>query len=723
MSKIRFAESTEPTTPPSGKVYMYADSSDNQIKQKTDDGVVVTLSASATTPTTIITVAATGGDYTSIKTAVDSITDASSSNRYSVTVAPGVYTEAPITMKNYVDVIASSSQFSTKITASTTGTALFTGSGLNTLQGFILNGVTGNAAVLVDTASYAMNVKNCTIYNCQYGLHCTDGLITAKQITTAPLGSMTSLFYANGGTIQLLDATLQGTASITTYGKVDSGGVLSAHGCYINGSAITTGFENDASTLVLSSVLLDSMTTAVHLKNVSHTQTTGLVLGDNATTHVKADHTTAVIHLDSGTANRDKMDLIAGYSDEIMFFQDDKEGDQGMACWGEFAVGRPENGKETVLGEGDSYTRGMLVYTFNGSTYTDVSTEAKSPSGSTFAMPGLLANNAIYVGSDLQNGSYLKFYGIKCAIETAAVLGGGEIVAEYWNGAWVEFDTMSTQSGNNYYPYGKALFERTGSEQIRNDKVMLDDWAVTDPPSTGTSRYWIRYRIKTAITTAPIFQQFKLHTNRYEVNADGFAEYFGASRPVGVLPWGINSAKAWASSPSDQDLFYLNSTNGATFDLGVGRTENNMAPGNVDKIGIRVLLPYGMDTSCPINVEVYWVGSSATAGDVVWRISSGTNSIGDGVGTTAGAAPTTITDEYYDTVTEAVGANENGIVKLTTFTFRFPTAKSRQASGGGDLISIAICSDGSTGTDTYPGNRFIDQVRATYSKWCEGGHS
>jgi len=51
----------------------------------------------------VIVVAKSGGDYTSVQTAIDSITDADAANAYLVWVAPGVYSEM-VTMKPHVHV-------------------------------------------------------------------------------------------------------------------------------------------------------------------------------------------------------------------------------------------------------------------------------------------------------------------------------------------------------------------------------------------------------------------------------------------------------------------------------------------------------------------------------------------------------------------------------------------------------------------------------------------
>jgi len=404
-------------------------------------------------------------------------------------------------------------------------------------------------------------------------------------------------------------------------------------------------------------------------------------------------------------------------------YNNDKEGDEGFHIIKECHVGCPEQGKESALGQGDSYTRGMLVYTWNGSTYTDVSDEAKSISGPTFGA-GTADGDAIYVSSDLQdNTDYLQFYGIKADVTTALVEGTGRIAVERWNGTiWEEFGHMSCQSAPPILPFADKIFERTGSEQVRFGLCMLEDWVKHDPISSGTPRWWVRFRNEGAITTAPVFEQYKVHSSRFEVNSDGWLEYFGKARPLGTLPWSIDDIKAWSSSPPNQDLYVLNSTNGADYDIGVGRSENSLQPNVRDRVSVGVPTPFDLDSSCNIVIEIYWMGTSATAGDIQWRLSSGISSLGDTVGIDQGSAPTTLKSEHTEDNIEAVGTGEDGIFKRTEFLVPVRSCIPRDIDGISDIISISIIRDGNDVADDYPGVVNIYNIRASYYKWSEGGH-
>jgi hypothetical protein len=97
----------------------------------------------------VITVAKSGGDFTSIQAALTSITDASATNGYLIRVAPGVYSER-VTMKPYVD-IEGSGEAVTKITYPTDKTLV----GANDAE----------ARFLTIELAATSNADNCAISN------------------------------------------------------------------------------------------------------------------------------------------------------------------------------------------------------------------------------------------------------------------------------------------------------------------------------------------------------------------------------------------------------------------------------------------------------------------------------------------------------------------------------------------------------------------------------
>ena len=307
-----------------------------------------------------------------------------------------------------------------------------------------------------------------------------------------------------------------------------------------------------------------------------------------------------------GTTAIDKLNFVSG-AQLYGIIIDDKEDDEGVNILGELHVGIPEIGAESVLGEGDSYTRGMLVYTETElNVFTDVSDIAASASASTFTFPGVVADNSIYFASTLNNsGGFLKHYGIKAKIDTAATIGAGEIIAEYWNGsAWTEFNGCTSESNPGFLKFAKNYFNQTGSYHIKYNPYITDNWTANDPMSLGTNYYWIRYRIATAITTSPAIQQTKLHTNRAEYNTDGTYESHGDARTYKKLV--VDAVRPLEGNMQNASIY-------VDENVGVG-LENNRFTTAPDLLGISFELPEDCDTSAPLIFV--WKGKFASTGNV-----------------------------------------------------------------------------------------------------------
>ncbi len=83
------------------------------------------------------------GKFTSIKAAMDSITDASQTNLYSVEVAPGVYVEPPMVLKSYVSLLSIAGYTQTTILPTAPTNTIITAESTSTLEGFQILGATG----------------------------------------------------------------------------------------------------------------------------------------------------------------------------------------------------------------------------------------------------------------------------------------------------------------------------------------------------------------------------------------------------------------------------------------------------------------------------------------------------------------------------------------------------------------------------------------------------
>jgi pectin methylesterase-like acyl-CoA thioesterase len=99
----------------------------------------------------IITVSTKGGDFTSIKDAVDSITDSSDSNRYTVSIGAGDYYEDTIVMKPYINI--KGQDRTTRILPKTSTQHIFIGSDFSTVISCLVTGAGPGYAAFYHSSS------------------------------------------------------------------------------------------------------------------------------------------------------------------------------------------------------------------------------------------------------------------------------------------------------------------------------------------------------------------------------------------------------------------------------------------------------------------------------------------------------------------------------------------------------------------------------------------
>jgi len=139
------------------------------------------------------------------------------------------------------------------------------------------------------------------------------------------------------------------------------------------------------------------------------------------------------------------------------------------------------------------------VFTYNGSSYTDVTLEAQSPAGTSFSILGA-SSHYLYVGNDS------KFDMAIFDVDTAGSLGA--LTWQYYNGsAWTEFIPASAryQLDPDDDEGGQYDFSEDGAEIFPAN--LLSDWA-TDAINSET-KYWVR--VSTAsVTTAPTIKRVQM---------------------------------------------------------------------------------------------------------------------------------------------------------------------------------------------------------------------
>ncbi len=693
---------------------------------------------------------ATGSEglpYLTVKAAMDSITDSADDNRYNVIVAPGVYIEDnPINLKPYTNMIGDG-VFS-KLSATNVSQPLISAVSFGTMAGITLDGASNSSAIIIDKPGI-VGITQLTVINCKDGIELDNASaqVTLKDISIlSTTGPVDNALHCKAGTAYCTNFETPFNASVeevilaegsdsVVYGNIMtalspnvSGALVARDGGRINWSNVKTGGSSPVARMPICLHADGGVLTLTDV-NLSWANS-GIVVDNGGSAHIVALQTfncnTALYAVSGAEVNDleifggrvvqsanydlysysslntirfagitlDESKMVYDGSDIVGAHISTRPGDEGFGIIGELHVGSPEQGKETVLGEGDSYTRGLLAYTYNGSTYTDISDDVKSNTGSTFTFPNDSVDTAIYLASDLivnNADDYHKSYGMKMSLTTPQ--SGGSIVGEYYNGAsWVEFAHMTMESGGDYHRRANDLFiVEAGSYQVRYNPFISEDWTATDDPSVDANdRYWVRYRIATTPDTLPVFEQWKLHSNRSEINADGYAEEMGDARAYITIPVPWSTFKDAGGNLSNQDLWFTTNTRAGM--------ANNEYTTNGHTVGTITSLPNWADTSAPMRVRVAFIPTDSVSYTIKAfasrKLSGETVYTGD---------PTSTTGEITASETRALTAD---VVEWFEFELDLSGYGSQSTGQFPDLICINVEVDDGASADNIYGAHF-----------------
>jgi hypothetical protein len=265
-----------------GLSYPAADGTANQVIT-TDGAGTLSFVNSGRTPNTI-SVEKSGGDFDSIVSAINSISDNSITNSYIINVGPGEFTESAIIMKEYVSILGSGTGISSIIAASSTQT-IITGVRNSSIRHITLknaSGIGGKGIFMTDSDLITINpifrTQRIIIENCETCIHVLGSVNLSNRCSVILTNETFSAPYKYGlridGIVGIAIGIL-GLASFTPDAtlidaiRIDGvGGALVASSVTLVGKGFGNGIllTNGAKCGILSSKL-DNFQTAINIEN------------------------------------------------------------------------------------------------------------------------------------------------------------------------------------------------------------------------------------------------------------------------------------------------------------------------------------------------------------------------------------------------------------------------------------------------------------------------
>jgi hypothetical protein len=315
------------------------------------------------------------------------------------------------------------------------------------------------------------------------------------------------------------------------------------------------------------------------------------------------------------------------------FTKSDLTADASLQLWGaDYVVGHPEKGNSASAGEGTSYSTNNKVLTTdntataisNGAGFVDVSVAAESKSSSTFTFQGVTAGHAIMWTTKREDsdGALLKYWGCEMDQTSAAALGGGDFVWEIQTAAnvWTEVDVMASSFADQY-AYANNIFLRAASTDVIRVGI---DGATTWPETTidGTLGHWMRARINTTITTAPVFERLRLLPSYAIVNEKGQQGAQGLAQWVSQL-FGVGNVWGEIDGGGTKDATVTVGSGGIPTEWGQKIKKGDLNS-NGDSVSFQFQIPDAICTAYPLYFELFYStdgGSPITTGpDVILSV-------------------------------------------------------------------------------------------------------
>lgn len=278
-------------------------------------------------PAQVVTVAVSGGQLTSVAAAIASITDATVTKPYMVSVYPGEYTEPPFTMKPYVSVVGVDGFYSVHIKTNNDSAHFITGEAGSELLNVSLTGPTGVGYATIDYQTESripFMLDHVLIRGGYYGVWChpaaARGVVHAFFVTDWYSGNTINQLFRStdyGNITCMNSAKMSGPAGSCVTGWYGSGphAEFTLDLCAFRDSSGTAFFADNGAYYRLTACAVSKASKALHIGSTgtaSEFQAIGCVINEaEVTTHIQTDTPNCVVEY-QGSAWSSRFNLASG---------------------------------------------------------------------------------------------------------------------------------------------------------------------------------------------------------------------------------------------------------------------------------------------------------------------------------------------------------------------------------------------------------------------------
>ena len=576
----------------------------------------------------VITVGSAGACASTIEDGIAHAVDrgVSVTNPIVIIVQPGIYTENPLTVPDYLSIIASGDNNTTYVDAVTTTSPIFTMNNYSIVAGLYFRNANGSGGCGIKGAGTNCVVEDCASSNCETGFYATDSA-SMRVVNSATInipGQICTYAYRSDNSASL---TVElGIAYGTVASMITNGFYCEGSGSKIFAPAFfafncTNGLHSDDGGFIDSdSGYIKYCTNGIRVGSTG----TGTIINafassiiDSTTYDILIESVTGIIDF-SGKYDRTKRSIVSGaLFDSYAIDQAHNEFyvTAGSVVEKSMDIGIP--GATDVgldVGEGGSY-----VNDEQGNAIVEYwAYDASAASGSRFTRyTSNTGTQLIGEGDAIVVGSKFPFSAIRLDITVAANLGSNSIIVEHWNGTtWTE-DTICGYKKVDMTHRGTTIFQNIETQYVEFGTAINDDWVsdrndLDDVPDwdLAIDMYPVRFRVSGgSLTTAMVFDDGRVRGDDFDIK--------GAKD---VVNWGRNRGTDGIFLDSDDlDDDITNPPSRVTLPFSTNITLSNLpefSDGSISSVIVFTEIPAWADTSTPVELRCSNLWSSADTGNV-----------------------------------------------------------------------------------------------------------